>query len=155
MFGALVSFLGGSAFRMVWGEISSYFQKKQEHAQEMEMARLQGELEGQRHERDMARIKLQSDLGVKEVQIAGDVAIQAKEADAFVEAIKAAAIPTGVKWVDAWNGVIRPLTASLALALWFWAFIGQGFVLYAWDLELMGTALGFFFADRSLGKRAK
>ena len=31
MFSALFSFLGGSVFRMIWGEISSFIEKKQEH----------------------------------------------------------------------------------------------------------------------------
>jgi hypothetical protein len=31
---------------------------------------------------------------------------------------EAAAKPTGVKWVDAWNGSIRPSYATVALFLW-------------------------------------
>lgn len=155
MFGALFSFLGGSVFRMIWGEVASFLQKKQDHAHEQQMARLQSELEGQRHERDMARIRLQSDLNVKEVQVMGDVAIQAKEADAFVEAIKAAATPTGVRWVDAWNGSIRPAAATIALCLWVLALANAGFITAEWDRELVGVILGFYFADRALGKRGK
>lgn len=155
MFGALFSFLGGSVFRMIWGEIASFVQKKQDHEHEQAMARLQAELEDKRHERDMARIQLQSSLNVREVQVMGDVAIQAKEADAFVEAIRAAAIPTGVKWVDAWNGSIRPACATVALCLWVFALAKAGFITNDWDRELVGVILGFYFADRALGKRGK
>jgi len=155
MISALFSFLGGSVFRMIWGEVASFIQKKQDHAHELEMQRLQAELEAGRHERDMARIKLQSDLNVKEVQVVGDVAIQKVEADAFVEAIKAAAIPTGVKWVDAWNGSIRPAAATVAICLWVFALAKAGFITNDWDKELVGVVLGFYFADRSLGKRGK
>ena len=155
MFSALFSFLGGSVFRMIWGEVASWVQKKQDHAHEMELTRLQAEIEGQRHERDMARIKMQSDLGVKEIQIAGEMAIQSKEADAFVEAIKAAGVPTGIRWVDAWNGVIRPMTASLALMLWAWGFANGGFTMSEWDKDLVAVAIGFYFADRSLMRRSK
>ena len=42
MFSALFSFLGGSVFRMIWGEVSSFIEKRQEHAQEIERMRLQG-----------------------------------------------------------------------------------------------------------------
>lgn len=155
MFSALFSFLGGSAFRMVWGEIASFIQKKQDHEHELALAKLQAELESGRHERDMARIKLQSDLKVTEVQVMGDMAIQGKEADAFVEAIKAAAVPTGIAWVDAWNGSIRPQYAEVALLLWLMKLISQGFVMDEFDTGLMAVIAGFFFADRSLGKRGK
>lgn len=32
MFSALFSFLGGSVFRMIWGEVANFVQKKQDHA---------------------------------------------------------------------------------------------------------------------------
>lgn len=155
MFGALFSFLGGSAFRMIWGEIASFIQKKQDHQHELEMQKLQADLEAGRHTRDIERIRLQSDLKVTEVKVMGDVAIQGKEMDAFIEGIKAAAIPTGVKWVDAWNGTIRPAAATVALCLWVFALVKAGFITDDWDRELVGVILGFYFADRSLGKRRK
>lgn len=155
MFGALFSFLGGSVFRMIWGEVASFVQKKQDHAHELEMSRLQADLEAGRHTRDLERIRLQSDLKVTEVKVMGDVAIQGKEMDAFIEGIKAAAIPTGVKWVDAWNGTIRPAAATVALCLWVLALGRAGFITNDWDRELVGVILGFYFADRSLGKRCK
>lgn len=155
MFSALFSFLGGSVFRMIWGEVANFVQKKQDHAHELEMQRLQADLEAGRHARDMERIKLQSDLNVKEVTVMGDLAIQKVEADAFVEAIKASAVPTGVRWVDAWNGSIRPAAATIALCLWVLALGRAGFITGDWDRELVGVILGFYFADRSLGKRGK
>jgi hypothetical protein len=153
--GALFSFLGGSVFRMIWGEVAAFVQKKQDHANEMESQRLQAELESGRHERDMARITLQSNLNVKEVTVMGDLAIQKVDADAFVEAIRASAVPTGVRWVDAWNGSIRPAAATIALCLWVFALASAGFITNDWDKELVGVILGFYFADRSLGKRGK
>lgn len=140
---------------MIWGEVSSWINKRQDHQHEMEMATLQAQLEDQRHTRDMARIKLQSDLNVKEVQVMGDVAIAKTEADAFVAAIKAAAVPTGVAWVDAWNGSIRPAAATIALCLWVFALAHAGFITNDWDRELVGVILGFYFVDRTLGKRGK
>lgn len=155
MFSALFSFLGGSVFRMIWGEVANFVQKKQDHAHELEMQRLQAELESGRHARDMERIRLQSDLNVKEVTVMGDLAIQKVEADAFVEAIKASAVPTGVRWVDAWNGSIRPAAATIALCLWVLALSRSGFITNDWDRELVGVIIGFFFADRALGRRGK
>lgn len=153
--GAILSFLGGSAFRMVWGEISAYFTRRQEHAQELERMRLQSTLEQERHARDMDRIRLQADLKVQEVQVVGDMAIQGKEADAFVEAIKAAAKPIGIFFVDAWNGSIRPAMATVALAMWILALYRAGFIPSDWDRELIAGILGFYIADRTLAKRGK
>lgn len=155
IFSALFSFLGGSVFRMIWGEVAAWMQKRQDHAHELEMQRLQAELEAGRHERDMARIKLQSDLGVREIQVAGDVALQKADADAFIAGIRAAAVPTGVRWVDGWNGSIRPAAATVALLLWVGALAKAGFVSSDWDRELVGVILGFYFADRALGRRGK
>ena len=155
MFSALFSFLGGSAFRMVWGEVSAFFKAKQEHKQEMERLRLQAELDAGRHARDLERIRLQSDLKVNEVQVVGDLAIQRTEAEAFVEAMKTAMKPIGIWWVDAWNGSIRPAMATVALSMWVLALYRAGFVPTGWDLELIGGILGFYVADRALGKRGK
>src|SRR5258708_5469892 len=153
MFSALFSFLGGSVFRMIWGEASSYLQARQEHTQELERMKLQNDLEGARADRDLVRIKLQSELGVKEVQIAGDLAIQKSEADAFLEAMKNSLKPTGIFFIDLWNGIIRPAAASFVLLLWFSKVLGQGFVMDEWDMDISGVVLGFYFADRSLKTR--
>ena len=155
MFSALFSFLGGSAFRMVWGEVSAYFKAKQEHKQQIEMMRLQAELDAARHTRDLERIRLQSDLKVSEVKVVGDLALQKTDAEAFVEAMKNAMKPIGIWWVDAWNGSIRPAMATVALSMWVLALSRAGFVPTGWDLELIGGILGFYVADRALGKRGK
>lgn len=155
MFGALFSFLGGSAFRMIWGEVSAYFTRRQEHSQEIERMRLQNEMDDKRHSRDMDRIRLQADLNVQEVKVVGDIAIQTTEASAFVEAIKAAGKPIGIFFVDAWNGAIRPSMATVALAVWVLALYRAGFIPTDWDRELIGGILGFYIADRTLAKRGK
>lgn len=155
MLSALVSFLGGSAFRMIWGEVAAWLNKKQDHAQELDRMRLQSMLEAERHTRDLERIRLQSDLGVKEVMVAGDLQIQKMETEAFTEAMKRAHQPTGVRWVDAWNGAIRPAAATIALLLWTAKLAAQGFAMESYDQEITGAVLGFFFADRSLSKRHK
>lgn len=155
IFSALFSFLGGSAFRMIWGEVSAYFTRRQEHAQEIERMRLQNELEATRHARDQERIKLQAELKVQEIRVAGDVAVEHAEADAFVEAIKAAAKPIGIFFVDAWNGSIRPAMATIALAMWVLALYRAGFITGDWDREMIAGILGFYIADRTLTKRGK
>lgn len=152
---ALFSFLGGSAFRMIWGEVAAWMNKRQDHAYELERLRAEGELDAARHARDMERVRLQADLKVQEVKVVADAAVSQIDAQAFVEAMKNAQKPTGVKWVDAWNGSIRPAMATIALALWVFALAKAGFVTGDWDKELIAGILGFYIADRTLAKRGK
>lgn len=155
IFSALFSFLGGSAFRMIWGEVSSYFQKKQDHAHELEMQRLQAELEDKRHTRDLERLRLQSDLGVKEVTVQLDAAIQRGELDAWVQAVRDVGKTTGIRFLDIWNGSVRPLLATLAILAVVGQIAARGFVLDDWDRELIAAILGLYVADRALQKRGK
>lgn len=153
--GALLSFLGGSAFRMIWGEVSAYFTRKQEHSQEVERMRLQEELDANRAVRQLEQLRLSAELKLTEIRVAGDVESEKLAGAAFVEAMKVANRPTGIWWVDAWNGCIRPSMATVALLLWVLALYQAGFAPTDWDKELIGGVLGFYIADRTLGKRGK
>lgn len=155
MFSALLSFLASSVFRMLWGEISGFINKKQDHEQEMDRMRLQGDLDAQAHSRTLENLRLQNELQVRQVEVQRDAAVQTADANSFTEAMKEAFRPTGIALVDAWNGIIRPQFAQIALALWFAKVVGQGFTMDAYDRELVGAILGFFVADRSLLKRGK
>ena len=155
MFSALFSFLGGSVFRMIWGEISSFIEKKQEHNQQIEMMRLQGELDDKEHARNMEALRVQADLQIKEVQVKSVADLANIDAQGFYDAFKSAEQPSGIAWVDAWNKLIRPLTATLCLAMLGLAFYQGGFIVTAFFMDLISSVLGFFFADRTLGKRGK
>lgn len=155
MISALISFLGGSAFRMIWGEVSAYFSKKQEHAQELDRMRLESDLERERHARDCERLRLQSELGVKEVVVQRDADLSRIEGDAWRELVSSTAKLTGIKFLDIWNGVIRPLLATLAIAVVVAEIAKNGFALSDWDRELVAAILGIYLADRSLTKRGK
>lgn len=155
MFSALFSFLGGSAFRMVWGEVASFFQKKQDHEFELERVRLQGAMEAAQHDRNMAAIKLQSDLGIKVIEAQRDATLAGVEADAWLAAVKDVGRQTGIKFLDIWNGAVRPLLATLAILVVVGEVIATGFILSAWHKELVAAILGLYVADRSLTKRGK
>lgn len=155
MISALFSFFGGSVFRMIWGEASAYLNKRQDHAHELEMLKVQRELDDARHQRDLEHLRISAELGVKTIEAQRDAAVSQAEVDAFSRAIEAAARPTGIAWVDAWNGSIRPSYATVALGLWLVKVAAQGFVMDAFDAELLAVVAGFYFADRSLGKRGK
>lgn len=152
---ALISFLGGSAFRMIWGEVSSYFTRKQEHALEMERMKVQGDLEAAQHARNLESIRVQADLGVKTIQVQAEADLARTDAAAWADAVSAVGRSTGIKFLDIWNGSVRPLLATIAIAVVLFEIIKNGFVLSEWDRELVSAILGIYVADRTLGKRGK
>ncbi len=155
MFSALFSFLGGSIFRMIWGEVSSFIQKKQDHQYEIERLKLQVEIDDKAAQRQEANLRLQQQLGIQTIEVQRDALVATEEAGAFKAAMADAFKPTGYAFVDIWNGVIRPSAATIVLVLWFAKLATQGFVMDDYDQELSGVVLGFFFANRALGSRGK
>ncbi len=152
---ALITFLGGSLFRMLWGEISHWVTADQDHKQEIERMKLQGELDAAQHERNLSAIKIQADLGVKTIQVQADADLSRIEVSAWAQAVGDVGKQTGIKLVDIWNGFIRPLLATMALVMVVANIVNHGFNLSDWDRELFGAILGIYVADRSLAHRGK
>lgn len=155
MFSALISFLGGSVFRMIWGEVSHWLTATQEHAHEIERMRLQGDLDAAAHARNLEAIKVQADLGVKTIQVQAQADLDRIEAGAWDRLVDSTTKLTGISFIDVWNGVIRPLLATLAIFVVVAEIAQHGFVLSDWDRELVGAILGIYVADRSLAHRGK
>jgi hypothetical protein len=157
--GSLLSFLGGSAFRAIWSGVSGYFEKRQDHKHEVELLKMQAELDDRKALHALAAQKQQAELGYKTIGVQAEADISRIEADAFRAAMERAAQPTGIRWVDAWNGVIRPSFATAGLFLWmFWELRHMAissWAVSAWSLDLIAVVVGFYFADRSLSKRGK
>ena len=155
MFTALLSFLGGSAFRMIWGEMSAFITKRQEHAQELDRLRLQGELDAAAHARNLQALQLQAQLGVQTIEVQRDADLARLETDAWGDMVRSLRSPTGIAFLDFWNGAIHPLLATLAIAVVVAQIAANGFVLSDWDKELVAAILGLYVADRRLAKRGK
>jgi hypothetical protein len=151
---ALLSFLGGSAFRMIWGEVSAFVTKAQDHKHEKELLTLQQQAEASAHARNLENLKLQSDLGIKKVYVEHQAAVDEGELDAWIAASKSTGTNTGVAWIDGWNQSIRPGVATIAIFAMVTeiALLGS---LTDWHKEVFSAALGLFLADRSLTKRGK
>ena len=161
MISAILSFLGGSAFRMIWGEVSAWINKKLEHQQEMERLQQQEAFSAAQHARNLEAVRLQAEMGIKTVQVQAQSALDQLDAQTFLEGVKATAVRTGVRWVDAWNAVIRPGVASwgvlmLTLEAFGWlAAVGGTATLTEGTSSVIYAALGLFLADRTLAKRGK
>lgn len=155
MFTALISFLGGNAFRLIFGEIAAYFSKKQEAALELARLEAQEKIDAAQHARNLEAIQLHAALGEKEIRVKAEVAIEQTEVDAWAQAVADVGKKTGIVFLDIWNGSIRPALATLAAAIVVFQFVQAGFVLDDWTRELVGAILGIYVADRHLSKRGK
>lgn len=155
MISALISFLGGNVFRMIFGEVVSFFNKKLEHEQEIERMKLQGDLDAAQHQRNLEAIKVQADMGIKVVEAQAQAHISQTEADGWLEAVKAVGQKIGIVWIDGWNAIIRPGVATWSVVMLTLAEIGAISHLSDNVTAISGCALGIYLADRSLMKRGK
>lgn len=151
---ALLSFLGGSVFRMIFGEVISYLNKKQDHAHELERLEVQAKAEAEQHERTKQMVQLQADLGVKVIEAKSEAAIDEIEAQGWLSSVNATSKQVGVKWLDAWNASIRPGVATWSVAMMTLAEFGV-FALSENAVAVCSAALGIYLAERSLFKRGK
>jgi hypothetical protein len=154
IFSALFSFLGGTAFRMIWGELSAWLNKAQDHKFELERLHLQEQIDDKAHARNLESVRLQAELGVKTIMVQADNVIREIEANGWLEAVKATSKKTGVKWIDGWNQVIRPAVATWAI-LMITASEFALFVMSENSWMVASAALGIYLADRTLFKRGK
>lgn len=154
MFSALFSFLGGSVFRMVWGELSAWLTKRQDHNHELDRMHLQADLDAAQHSRNMESIRVQAELGVKTIAVQAEADIGKLEVEGWVAAVKATTIVTGIKFVDGWNATIRPGVATWAV-LMITASEFKWIILSEFAASVASAALGIYLADRNLMKRGK
>ena len=151
---ALLSFLGGTAFRMIWGEVSHWMTAKIEHKQELERMQQQELMAAAQHARNQEAIRIQADLGIKTIQMQAEADLSRLDVGAWASAVADVGKQTGIRWLDAWNGTIRPAVATWAVARITVAELG----IYtmsdnAWSVA--SAALGIYLADRTLFKRGK
>lgn len=154
MLTGIIAFFTSNFARMLWGEITAFLTARQDHSQEMERMRLQDELAGREHERNMASVRLQADLGQKEIVLKAQSAVDEIEARAWLSSVGATSAATGIAWVDAWNGVIRPAGATWAILMITVNYAGY-IKLDDYGWTLCGAWLGLYVASRDLFKRGK
>lgn len=154
MISALISFFGGTAFRMLWGEVSSFLNKRQDHKFEIERLALQAKMDAEQHARNLEAIKVQAELGVQTIRVAAEGEVDKIAAEAYRDAVRATTMVTGFWLVDSWNAAIRPGVATWAVVM---LTLSELAVLTMSDTtaQVCFAALGIYLADRTLGKRGK
>lgn len=153
--GALFSFLGGSAFRLIFGEVSAYITKAQDHKYELARLEFQEKVDMQAHDRNMAAMQLQHTMGKEIIHAQAEADLSRIDAGAWAEAVSSIGRSTGIKFLDAWNGSIRPLLATMAVIMLGIEFASNDWILSAALSEVIYAVIGIYIADRQLGKRGK
>jgi hypothetical protein len=150
---SIVAFLGGSTFRMLWGEISTHLNRRADDKRERELILLQDDIAAKQHARNMEAQRLQHELGVDLINVKSRGDIELAATVGFLESAKGATTLSGIYWVDAWNCSVRPFCATVSALLWVGSLYARGWQVNEWDQALIGVTLGYYFASRDLGKR--
>lgn len=152
----LLSLIFGGLLRLA-PEVIKIFGAKEDHAHERAMTTLQLQI-------DQARATQALDMAHAQAAIAADAADMA----ALVESVKAQAVPSGVKWIDALSSSVRPVltywwclvlytsakVCGLVVAVQSHATLQQIMPLLVGDFDRMviGSIFSFWFMDRALRK---
>ena len=155
MIETLLAFLGGNAFRLIWGEVSAAWSRFQDHRHELAMLEVQSRIDAARHAQNLEAIRVQAELGVQTIRVQGDADVARGEVDAWLEGVRATTVRTGVAWVDAWNGSIRPALATVSILMVAGDWIAAGWDLDNYSWTLVSAVIGVYIADRSLLARGK
>ena len=98
-----------------------------------------------------------ADANIKEAKVSGELANLALEIKADIASTKASHKPqqmTGITWVDALRGSVRPLVTYWFMGLYSYSkyvtFLQGGVMWTEWDQVLLATILSFWFGDRLL-----
>lgn len=157
MIETLLGTVFGGAFRLA-PELIKVFDRKDERKHEL--ALLDKNLEAD-------RLKLEASQKLAETQ--AEERISASELQAMIEATRAQATQTGVKWVDALSSLMRPLiTFWWVIVLYTAALAAQFLQMQAHDVAtvdailrlwgpderaIVASIVAFWFVDRSLRRR--
>jgi hypothetical protein len=145
--GAIFSLLGGGLMRLL-PEVFKLFSDKQDKSHEVTMTQLQLEI-------DKARAAQQ--LSTTQAQAA--VAQATGEMQAYVEAVKAQAVMTGVKFIDGLSQSVRPVVTywwmGLLTEVKIVAMLNGMPIWGEYDWDVLSMILGFWFVERAIKHNAE
>lgn len=157
MIETLFGTLFGGLFRMA-PEVLKWLDRKDERKHELAML-----------DKNIEADKLKAQSAKELAQVEADKSIGVAEIQALIEGAKAQAVQTGIRWVDAFNSLIRPTLALQWLIVLWPGVIVAGFALAVQSginpLEALKAAFGvdekamaasvasFWLVDRSLRRK--
>jgi hypothetical protein len=152
----LLSMLGGGLMRLL-PEVMSFFNKKTDNQHELNMLDRQIELE-----------KTKTAGHIQEISLSGDISETLALLDTQKEALKGQMQITGIRFVDALNFLVRPITTYYLLLLYGIAKVALfilavhsemsvelliGKVYDEEDKAILSGILAFWFVGRSIDKK--
>lgn len=163
---AIISFLGSAVFRWALEKFFGLAERGQDHKQEMDRMRLQAEIDAATHLRNLEILEAQSRLKLDLIREETRGAVEAADAQAFIESIRAGSKPSGFKPIDAWNSAIRPFVSTVCIGVWLWmlsefvppyiatldttAKMTMAVMLVEFTINLVASVIGWHFGTRSL-----
>ena len=149
MLSGLFSFLGGTAFRWIFGEIFSYLKSQQEHKQELELRRLDREIATAQAAERRLEIKEAAAAGVTLIQAQREATHENMLDKMLASAVEGVDKLSGIPFVDGANKLVRPTVAYVAiLMLVLESFFPNHIILKAATVELFMAFLGLFCGGR-------
>ena len=135
--------------RWLVGELLGIFKAREDRRAEVEMIRLQADIAREQAERQRQAVADAAAAGVKLVEAqreasAGDMADRM-----MLAAVESIGRPSGIGWVDAWSGAIRPALASASILLLIGSAIWPAHVVLSpLVAEVVCGALGLYVGGR-------
>ena len=135
--------------RWLVGELLGIFKAREDRKAEIDMLRLQADLERERAERQRLAVQDAAAAGVKLVEAQREASASDYADKMMLEAMEQIGRPSGVPWVDALNASVRPVMAYVALLLLAGHAIAPDHVVIAGMVgEVVGGVLGLFIGGR-------
>lgn len=157
MIESLIGTLFGGLFRLA-PEVLKWLDRKDERKHEILLL-----------DKNIEADKLKAEHGQKLAETEANKQIELADIQTFIEAAKLQSVLTGVKWVDAFNALIRPLMAlQWVILLWPAVVIAGFFMAVAHGVDVLAALKGafgpeekalassiaaFFLLDRTLRKK--
>lgn len=146
---ALISFLGSASLRWLLGELIGIFKAREDRRSEVEMIRLQADLAREQAERQRLAVADAAAAGVKLVEAQREASASDFADRMMLEAMEQIGRPSGIGWVDGWNGAIRPALASASILLLVGSAIWPAHIMLTGALgEVVCGVLGLYVGGR-------
>ena len=146
---ALISFLGSAGLRWLLGELLGIFKMREDRRAEVEMLRLQADLERERAERQRLAVADAAAAGVKLIEAQREASAGDMSDRMMLEALQQIGRPSGVPWVDALNSSVRPTLAYVSIFLLVGSAIWPAHIVLTGSLgEVVCGVLGLYVGGR-------
>lgn len=133
----ILSFIFGGVFRLA-PELMKWLDKKDERKHELAMM-----------DKQMDADRLRAEAALKQIELEGELSLGKAEIDAIIAATRAQGQKSGVKWIDGFNSLLRPLIAFWWVIVLYSGSLCVQFYALVWKFnETVPTAVLTVFGDQ-------